>query len=61
MSPEERVAMERAQARAVALPPEAWPVRACEEPPCTGCGGLRTWSHRSWCEECDPEYAAVCS
>jgi len=49
--------MERAQARAVALPPEAWPVRACEEPPCTGCGSLRTWSHRSRCEDCDPEYA----
>lgn len=59
MTGEDRVAYERAVARAVQLPPEAWPVRACEEPACTGCGGLRTWPHRPQCEDCDPQYAAV--
>jgi len=57
VSGEERLAMERARERAIELPPEAWPVRAVGEPPCARCGGLRTWTHRSWCEDCDLGYA----
>jgi hypothetical protein len=57
VSGEERLAMERACERAIELPPESWPVRAADEPPCARCGGLRTWQHRSWCEDCDLGYA----
>lgn len=57
MSGEERVAMERAQARSIELPAESRIVAAANEPPCARCGSLRTWAHRTWCEDCDPEYA----
>lgn len=57
MTAEERHAQERAAARAPSLPPESWAVQMTDEPPCARCGSMRTWSHRSWCEDCDPDYA----